>query len=247
ARDRLSVPGWVETTWVGGGSRFGKLMLANTVTENGGDPGDQSAQDLIYLLTGNSRASLQPLPGDDERFHIVGGNDQLVSRMIAQLPSGTVRHDYVLVAIRQRADRAVQLVFDVSGESVEGTGDLVVLALPFSTFRDADLRHSGLSKRKRHVITTMGMGTNAKIHLELSHKTWPRLGYSGATYGEWQRLACGWDDVVQLGPDARPALYLAFPGGRVGATGLTGRAHGAAPGRDVHWALGELENVFPGT
>ena len=63
----------------------------------------------------------------------------------------------------------------------------------------------------------MGMGTNAKIHLELSHKTWPALGYSGATYGEWQRLACAWDDTVQLGPDASPALYLAFPGGRVGA------------------------------
>ena len=60
------------------------------------------------------------------------------------------------------------------------------------------------------------MGTNAKIHLELSHKTWPALGYSGATYGEWQRLACAWDDTVQLGPDASPALYLAFPGGRVG-------------------------------
>ena len=30
----------------------------------------------------------------------------------------------------------------------------------------------------------MGMGTNAKIHLELARKTWPALGYSGATYGE---------------------------------------------------------------
>jgi monoamine oxidase len=245
--DRMSVPEWLDSTAIGSGSRFGKLMLANTVTENGGDPGDQSAQDLIYLLTGNPRSSLQPLPGDDERFHIVGGNDQLVSRMIAQLPTRAVRHDHVLVAIRERADDAVRLIFDVSGKSVEVTADLVVLALPFSTLRDVELTHSGLSKTKRHVITTMGMGTNAKIHLELSHKTWPALGYSGATYGEWQRLACGWDDVVQLGPNASPALYLAFPGGRVGRTGLTGKAHGVAPARDVRWALDELENVFPGT
>jgi monoamine oxidase len=245
--DRMSVPEWLDSTEIGSGTRFGKLMLANTVTENGGDPGDQSAQDLIYLLTGNPRASLQPLPGDDERFHIVGGNDQLVSGMIAQLPPATVRHDHVLVAIQEQADRAVRLVFDVSGTSVEVTADLVVLALPFSTLRDVELKHSGLSHRKRHVIRTMGMGTNAKLHLELSHKTWPALGYSGATYGEWQRLACGWDDVVQLGPDASPALYLAFPGGRVGRTGITGKAHGAAPARDVRWALNELENVFPGT
>jgi monoamine oxidase len=245
--DRMSVPEWLDSTEIGAGSRFGKLMMANTVTENGGDPGDQSAQDLIYLLIGNPRSSLQPLPGDDERFHIVGGNDQLVSRMIDQLAPETVRHDHVLVAIRERADRAIRLVFDVSGKSVERTADLVVLALPFSTLRDVELKHSGLSRIKRDVIQTMGMGTNAKIHLELSHKTWPALGYSGATYGEWQRLACAWDDVVQLGPDASPALYLAFPGGRVGRTGITGKAHARAPTRDVTWALNELENVFPGT
>ncbi len=245
--DRMSVPEWLDSSGIGSGSRFGRLMLANTVTENGGDPGDQSAQDLIYLLTGNPRSSLQPLPGDDERFHIVGGNDQLVSGMIARLPPGTLRHDHALVAIRQQTDRRVRLVFDVSGQSVQETADLVVLALPFSTLRDVELTHSGLSHKKRHVIRTMGMGTNAKIHLELHRKTWPALGYSGATYGDWDRLACGWDDVVQLGPKASPALYLAFPGGRVGRSGLTGTAHGSAPARDVRWALGELEHVFPGT
>ena len=106
----------------------------------------------------------------------------------------------MLVAIREHADRAVRLVFDVSGRSVQVTADLVVLALPFSTLRDVELEHSGLSNRKRRVIRTMGMGTNAKIHLELSRKTWPALGYSGATYGEWQRLACGWDDVSSWAP-----------------------------------------------
>jgi monoamine oxidase len=121
------------------------------------------------------------------------------------------------------------------------------LALPFGTLRHVDLRDAGLSKTKRRVIATMGMGTNAKIHLELSHKTWPALGYSGATYGEWQRLACAWDDCVQLGPNASPALYLAFPGGRVGRRGITGAAHGPAPARDADWALREIEHVFPGT
>jgi len=245
--DRMSVPEWLDSTPIGAHSRFGKLMMADTVTENGGDPDDQSALDLIVLLTGNSRSSLYPLPGDDERYTIVGGNDQLVSGMIGELPSDTVRHGQVLVAIREHADRTIGLVFDVAGKTVEETADLVVLALPFSTLRHVELSHSGLSASKRRVIGTMGMGTNAKIHLELSHKTWPALGYSGATYGEWQRLACGWDDTVQLGPDASPALYLAFPGGRVGRTGLTGKAHGTAPGRDVRWALTQIDHVFPGT
>jgi monoamine oxidase len=245
--DRMSVPEWLDSTEIGSGSRFGKLMMANAVTENGGNPGDQSAQDLIYLLISNRRSSLKPLPGDDERFHIVGGNDQLVSRMIRQLPTDTIRHDHALVAIRERADRTIGLVFDVSGRSVERTADLVVLALPFSTLRHVELKHSGLSATKRRVIRTMGMGTNGKIHLELSHKTWPALGYSGATYGDWQRLACAWDDTVQLGPGASPALFLAFPGGRVGRTGITGQAHGRAPAADVSWALEQIDHVFPGT
>jgi monoamine oxidase len=130
---------------------------------------------------------------------------------------------------------------------VEKSADLVVLALPFSTLRHVELHHSGLSAAKRRVVRTMGIGTNAKIHLELSHKTWPALGYSGAAYGEWQRLACGWDDTVQLGPDASPALYLAFPGGRVGRDGIIGKAHGPAPAEDVGWALSQIERVFPGT
>lgn len=245
--DRMSVPEWLDSTEIGTHSRFGKLMMADTVSENGGDPDDQSALDLIVLLTGNPRSSLYPLPGDDERYTIVGGNDQLVSGMIGELPAGRVVHNHALVAIREHADRSIGLVFDVSGKCVERTADLVVLALPFSTLRDADLTRSGLTATKRHVIGTMGMGTNAKIHLELRHKTWPALGYSGAIYGEWQRLACAWDDTVQLGPDASPALYLAFPGGRVGRTGLTGQAHGPAPSRDVRWALGQIEHLFPGT
>ncbi len=245
--DNMSVPDWLESTEIGAGSRFGRLMLANTVTENGGDPSDQSALDLIELLDHNHLGSVVPLPGDDERYHVVGGNDQLVSRMLEQLPAGTLQPGHVLVALRQNSDLSITLTFEVSGAMVDVGADFVVLALPFSTLRDVDLANSGLSPQKLEVIGTMGMGTNAKVHLELSHKTWPALGFSGATYGEWQRLACGWDDCVQLGADASPALFVAFPGGDAGASGLTGAAHGPAPAADAEWALGELEHVFSGT
>jgi monoamine oxidase len=97
------------------------------------------------------------------------------------------------------------------------------------------------------VIDTMGMGTDAKVQLELTRKTWPALGYAGATYGEWDGLACGWDGSVQLGPDASPALFACFPGASFGLYGLTGAAHGPTPHADVKWALGELDRVYPGT
>lgn len=245
--DAMSVPEWLDSTEIGAHSRFGKLMQSNTVTENGGDPADQSALDLIVLLTGNPRSSVVPLGGDDERYHIIGGNDQLVSGMIAELPPETVQHDHVLAAVRANAGGTVTLTFEVGGSLSDVVADYVVFALPFSTLRNVDLELSGLSPTKLEVIRTMGMGTNAKVHLELTHKTWPALGYAGAAYGEWNRLACGWDDCVPLGPDASPALYVAFPGGRVGRTGLTGADHGPTPPADAAWALAEVDNVFPGT
>ena len=244
--DGMSVAEWLERSGIGTGSRFGKLMLANAVTENGGDPGDQSALDLIELLSANPRSSLSPLPGDDERYHLRGGNDQLVNRMVAGLPPESVRHDHVLESVSSNPDRTITLGFQAGGAATQVTADYVVLALPFSTLRAADLSRSGLSAQKRRVIATLGMGTNAKIHLEVSHKPWAALGLSGATYGEFERLACAWDDSVQLGAGAQPALYVAFPGAERGRSGITGDAHGPAPTPDAGWALGELEPLING-
>jgi len=245
--DAMSVTEWLDSTEIGSGSRFGKLMIANTVTENGGDPDEQSALDVIELTSGKHRSTLLPLPGDDERFHIVGGNDQLISRMVEQLPAGAVQHGHELIALRAGANATTTLIFDVAGSTLEVSADVVVLALPFSTLRAVDLSSSGLSPLKQQVIETYGMGSNAKIHLELSHKSWPALGFSGATYSEFDRYCCAWDDSVQLGAGASPALFLGYPGATVGRSGLSGEAHASAPSADVDWLLAQIELVFPGT
>lgn len=246
ALDAMSVPEWLDSTEIGTGSRLGQLMLANTVSENGGDPSDQSALDLIVLCAFNQQDSIVPLPGDDERYHIIGGNDQIVSGMVSHLPDGFVQPGHHLVAVRRRGP-AVVLVFDTAGGTVEVVADLVVMALPFSTLRDVDLSKARLSATKRKVIDTMGMGTNAKVHVEVTRKTWPPLGFSGATYTDTSSFDVAWDDSVPLGPDGAPAILLFFPGAEVGRTGLTGADHGPAPAADVDWFLSEIEPIYPGT
>jgi monoamine oxidase len=245
--DEMSVPEWLERTEIGASSRLGKLLLANAVTENGGDPDDQSALDLIEITAPSPRSTLELLPGDDERYHIRGGNDQIVAGLVSRLAPGALRHGHELVALRENADQTITLGFHAHGGTIDVVADLVVLALPFSTLRRVDLSRSSLSPTKQSVIRGLGMGTNAKLHLELRRKTWPRLGFAGATYSEWDRYCCAWDDSVPLGPSASPALLLGFPGGRVGRTGLSGGAHGAAPHADVRWFLKEIEPVYPGT
>jgi len=151
------------------------------------------------------------------------------------------------VALRRRSDGASVLSFETDARTLDVVADLVVLALPFSTLREVDLSRSGLSAAKLQVIQTFGMGSNAKLHVELSHKTWPRLGFSGATYSEWDSYCCAWDDSVPSGPDGAPAMLLGFPGAHVGRSGLTGQAHGPAPAGDVGTFLGQIEPVYPGT
>jgi len=245
--DSLSVTEWLEGTEIGTTSPFGKLMLACTVAEQGGDPEEQSALLLIEEF-GYKKSHNRLTTGEgNERFHIIGGNDQLITRMLDELPPETVQLGHQLVALRKKSDGSYKLVLDVGGSTRETRADIVVLALPFSTLREVDLSKSGLSATKRHVIDTFGMGTNAKIHIELDHETWPALGYSGDTLTEWEGLCCGWDDSVPLGADASAVLYTGYPGGRVGRNVLTGAAHGPAPSADVQWMLDPLDQLFPGT
>jgi monoamine oxidase len=244
--DVLSVPEWLDETGISSSSRFGRLLLADVVSEYGGDPSDQPALNVLYLLAWNNQNSLQPLPGDDEKYHVVGGNDQIVSRMVAQLPAGTIKQGYELVALEDNGTGTYTLTFQAGSTTTQVTADQIVLALPFSTLRDVDLSRSGLSPLKLQAIQQLGMGQNAKLHLQVQRKTWPPLGYSGATYTDWDAFCVAWDDSVPRGPSG-PAILLAFPGGSTGENVLTGAAHGKAPKRDVNWFLNQIEPIFPGT
>jgi monoamine oxidase len=245
--DRLSAPEWLDETPIGSTSRFGRLMLANTVSENGGDPDEQSALDLIGLTGVNPRSSLDPLPGYDEKWHVVGGNDQMVHGMAGQLPGGAIRRGHVLVALRENATGSYTLSFEVDGRTTDVVADHVALALPFTLLRDVDLSRAGFSPAKLRVIDTFGMGSNGKIHVEVAEKTWARHGFNGVAYTDWHSFDVCWDDSVPLGTDDGPALLLAFPGASTGRDVLTGAAHGPSPAADTNWFLDRIEPIFPGT
>lgn len=243
--DGLSVPEWLEETGIGVSTTFGRLLLSNAVSEYGGDPGDQSALNLIYTL--DVRNHWLNLVNYDEKFHIVGGNDQLITRMLHKMPPHTVKQDHALVAIAERWNGSYRLTFDVGSGSKDVIADHVVLALPFSALRDVDVSRAGFTPLKRHAIAEMGMGQNAKIHVELRKKTWPRVGGAGTAYVDDTGFCVAWDDSVPLGMHGAPALLLGYPGGSIGRDTLTGAAHGRAPRRDVDWFLDQIEPIYPGT
>jgi len=245
--DRLSVAEWVEREVPGGiAGNLGQILLSDAVAEYGGDPGDQSALNLIWLLEGIVADGGGDLAGTDEAGHIVEGSDALVTRMLDELPSGAdgVQRATRLVAARQRATGPVA-TFEGGGSRRDVACDALVLAIPFSLLRTGvDLGRADLSPRKKRAIASLGMGTNAKLQVQLADRSWTPLGYSGISYSGPDGFGTVWDG--SSGDTAAEPILVGFPGAAAGAT-LGSVPFGPADPAKVEEFLSQVELVFPGT
>lgn len=254
--DHLSVVDWVNGHVPDGmNSPFGKLCAADSEGEYGSPADQQSALNLIYLLAFDDSAGgkgLQPrnspvLAGTDEKWHITGGNDQVVTGMIGELPPGTIRLGEKLVAVVSRSNGTVCCTFDRGSTSHDVVADELVLAIPFSTLRQVDLSQAGIPALKMKAIDTLGYGTNSKILLQFDTRPWNADGRTGNSI-EDTLAAQTWETTnYQPGPQG---IMLSFPGGAQGAAladryGLT-TDEAPAPPLMASDLLASLEQIFPG-
>lgn len=254
--DHLSVAEWIDTEVPGGlASDFGRLCYLDAESEYGGPPEEQSALNLIYMLTyndsskGNGFQSKRTplLAGTDEKWHVHGGNDQIIAGMVAELPAGTILTGQRLVAIRERRDRTYACTFDVAGVASDVVADHVVLAIPFNKLSEVDLTRTSLSSLKRTAIATLTLGNNAKVALQVAGNPWNADGYTGNIFSD-NGTAGGWDITsYQPGPTAVFLDYLVGVqgSGLVSRYGLVADT-GTAPAAMVDDDLARLEPVFPG-
>jgi monoamine oxidase len=253
--DHMSVSEWVEKNVPGGlAGDFGQLCLSAALDEFGGPPDEQSALNLIYLLggddstnSGNQPKSTPALGGADEKWHIHGGNDQLITGILKRLPADTVRVGSKLVALRSRGNGRYTVTVRVGHGTTEVIADHVVLALPFTTLRDVDLTRAGIPALHRRAIDHEPLGSNAKMFLQFTERTWTEANETGNAY-------CG--GVVQGSWDAagyqsgKAGILAALPGGAVG-TNWGSRYNlstyrGNAPAAMVDDYLAQFNAIFPG-
>jgi len=178
----------------------------------------------------------------DERFHVAGGNDQLVTRLAERLPPGAVVRGSRLVSLVRRADGGYRLGFR---HGRARRADIVVLCAPFSALRHADLDGAGLSKRKLDCIQQLGMGTNAKVLLQLDrHVTHYGRSLTPQWSGEYYdaRVDTWGSTLAQAG---RSSVVTVYSGGRAGASYGVAQAHGPAPHRVVDRTLAEISRAVP--
>jgi monoamine oxidase len=217
--DRMSIRQWIETHVPGGiRSKIGWLMDLDATTENGGDSSAQSALEFIYMLgympalTGHGQFYLV---GTDERYGVIGGNDQVVGRMVAHLPSATVRPNTALVALRRRADGSYALTLKSALQTSVLQADHVVLALPFTTLRNVDLSQAGFEPLKMTAINNLNLGTNTKLHMQFKDRLWYKLGYNGYTYAD-KGFQQTWE--VTRGQPGSAGILTSYYGGTWGAS-----------------------------
>ena len=230
AFDQLSVADWLDANCPGGsrGSQ-GQIVWAEMASEFGLDADRLSALNLFYEYVENT-------PGADERYHVRGGNDQIVYALAAQLPDGTVRLGAPLEALSERGDGSYAMRF--GGVAAEVTADRVVLAFPFTTLRRVDLGGAGLSAKKRRCIDELGMGTNAKVLMQFERRP--------QDYGRWNGYMISdapflytWEST--LGERGRGSIITTYFGGRSGAAGLPAdEPHAPTLAREVRRNLTSL-------
>ncbi len=237
--DHLSIVDWINESVPGGiDSKLGQLLDVAYNIEYGAESSVQSSLNLIYLLAYSGQGQLRIFGPSNEKYHVRGGNDQITSRLAAQLADQiTTRSE--LVAVKQTPAGAYALTFKQAAGPMTVTADKVVLALPFSIVRHSvNVSKAGFSPLKLQAIEEQGMGTNSKLHVQFTRRHWNDLGNNGDTVSDtgYQNT---WE--VSRAQPGTAGLLVDYTGGDVGASFGSG-----TPSSRAQQFLTQIEPVLPG-
>jgi monoamine oxidase len=237
--DQISITDWINQTVAGGlASPLGQLLEVAYTIEYGAECDVQSALNLIYLLGYNRPGQFTVFGQSNEKYHVRGGNDQIIARLASLLGSQIIT-GRALVALRQNPDGTYTLTFQVSDQFTDVTADRVVLALPFSILKDSvDLTQAGFSDLKMIAIQELAMGSNSKLNLQFDSRHWGTLRCNGETYSD-RGYQATWEVTRAQPGDA--GILVDYTGGQIADTFSTG-----TPEEHAAEFLAQIEPVLPG-
>ena len=211
--DSMTIAEWVSAYVPGGrGGQLGQLIETAFSEENGADPDQQSAINVISVLAIDKRSHFNLYNTEsDQRFHVRGGNDQIAT-LLAKSFGDNIRTAMPLVAIATLPDGKVRLSFKRDSGIGEIVYDRVILALPFSVMRVAvDYKQAGFRSLKNQAIATLPMGASTKFQLQFTRRAWTEVGCNGEMRLPSQTFQTTWE-VSRAQPGERGMLNF-FSGG----------------------------------
>ena len=204
----------------GSNSPLGQLLDVAYTIEYGAECERQSALNLLYLLGYNSPGQFTLFGASNEKYHVRGGNDQIVARSLQTLGSQIVT-GHALVAVRRNAAGTYTLTFQSGRRTTDVIADKVVFALPFSILNTAvDLQRAGFSDLKMIAIRELAMGSNSKLNVQFNSRPWVALGSNGETYSD-RGYQLTWE-VTRAQPGTA-GILVDYTGGNIADTFGTAR------------------------
>lgn len=230
--DQMSILDWIAESVPGGtSSRLGQLLDVAYNIEYGAESHEQSSLNLLYLLGYLGPGQLRLFGPSNEKYKVVGGNDQIPAGMAHAL-DGQIELERRLVRVAKLDSGRCRLEFE-SGPAVEC--DHAVLALPFSILRSSvDLTDAGFRGLKMTAIQEQGMGQNSKFHLQFGQRFWRTLGGNGDSYSD-TGYQITWE--VTRGQQGASGILVNYTGGDRAMS-----ADAISPAM----ALATMEPVLPG-
>jgi monoamine oxidase len=159
-----------------------KFIQVAYTSEYGLEANLQSAINLL-LLIGKDTDKIEIFGSSDQRYHIRGGNQQIVDKLAAKF-TDRIETNTSLESIRSTPKGRYNVSLRSGGTSKEYTFDRVILAVPFSILRQLDLGVK-LPPVKQAAIKELGYGKNTKVITSYSERLW-RTKYksNGQTFSD---------------------------------------------------------------
>jgi len=236
--DHMSIVDWLNETCPNGGasSKLGQLLDVAYNIEYGAESSQQSALNLIYLLGYIGQGQFNTFGKSNEKYHVVGGNDQVPNELARRL-SGQITMGAELVGISSNASRTAWTLSFNGARTV--TVDHLVLALPFSILRSSvDFKKANFEPLKVTAINELGMGTNSKLHVQFTKRYWNDLGNNGNTYAD-TGFQNTWE-VTRAQPGTS-GILVDYTGGTIGASFGSG-----TPSSRAQQFLAQIDPLLPG-
>ncbi|MGI5487727.1 FAD-dependent oxidoreductase [Microtetraspora malaysiensis] len=255
ALDNMSLYEWIESRVPGGhSSNLGRFLDVAYNVEYGADTVDQSSLALILLL------GYQPNPGhfnvwglSDERYHIVGGNDQLPNAVAASLPAGSIQMGWKLLAVQANADGTQTLTFDNGGTTKTVTADHTIITVPLPILQGLDLSKAGFDTRMTGLLRDARMGHCTKLNMQFSSRPWVGTGpwpgvSAGDCFTDMPFQQC-WDTTK--GQAGSSGILIQYGGGSLARALKPSSPFATADDPYVRSlvasTLTQIDQVFPGT
>lgn len=232
--DKLSIAAYLDSIGVSGW--FRKLLDVAWVTEFGRETQEQTALNLLWLISTDTTEGFSIFGESDEQFKIDGGSEQLTRALYKKLQA-QIKISHKLEAIRPGKNGGYILSFATGGSTKDVEAEMALITIPFTLLREVDLQIP-LPEVKKKAIQELGYGTNAKLYVGFKDRVWHSKNYSGEAFTD-EGFQLSWDNsAFQPGPSGGLTL---FSGGKTGVTVGNG-----PPESHINTFMAGVDKAFPG-